>query len=158
VQRQGFETLAWTEGFGTHVFVQAVDQDGNTLGRSAIFASLPPRNRSQSGLEFGSGSDELTGLEAAIGLAEESWLKSIVRRPRTTFVFGTLLGVFASVLTWTHRTWFGLIVKACGTARRMRKTRAYESLNKENDEEQMQLGGYDDEEDGLSEFKLIGSP
>ena len=158
VQRQGFETSTWTNGYGSHVFVKAVDQDGKTLGRSAVFASLPPRNRSQSSLEHSSPSDEPNGVNHPNGMKEDPWLKSLVDEPRTTFVFGILSGVLASLLTWATRRWVGPILKACCSSPRTQRSQPYEPLNKEDEEERMELGRYEDEEYGVSELKSIGAP
>lgn len=45
VLRQGFETAITHEGYATYVVAEALDRNGEPLGRSRIFETIPPENK-----------------------------------------------------------------------------------------------------------------
>lgn len=45
IARQGFETMMTYDGYASYVVVQGVDREGNVLGESAVFTTIPPRDK-----------------------------------------------------------------------------------------------------------------
>ena len=84
--RSGFETAVWTEGYATHVLVEAIDKAGNKLGQSYVFATIPTH-------------DELSSVSSHSG----SWLRSASRNPFVTFFCGIFACIFAGSVVWGIR-------------------------------------------------------
>ena len=139
--RRGFETSTWTDGYGTHVFVEALDKNGNVLGTSKTFASLPPRSS-------GSG-----------GSAQESYFASVMHDSRAAVIFGIFLGILAGLLAWGTRKWLWPLRNRNGLAWWKQKTQAYDPLTEEHEEERMELRGlHKDLDDDMSDLQSISSP
>ena len=137
VPKRGFETSAWTEGYSSHVFIEALDRDGNKLGRSQVFASLPPRNHSQEASQIETPLDLPT---YSADTAQISRLTALIDDSRATFVIGIALGILVSVLIWLMRKHLKMLSSE-------QKIQTYEPLTKGDIEEHMELGDYVDSED-----------
>ena len=87
--RSGFETKINVEGYAKFVFVQAVDDNGKTLGESAVIETMA-RDVSNEAL-----SEELVWLRTS---DSRSWFDKIVANPAATFVGGVFCGVMAILL------------------------------------------------------------
>lgn len=163
VPRRGFESSAWTNGYGTHVFVEALDKKGKMLGRSNLFESLAPRNRSQTGFKFDAGTDSGTVSGDSNDAAEqeneveepkESFVQSMINNSGAALAFGVVIGVVISlglVLSGAlSRLW--LPRRRSSLAWWKQKGEAYAPVNREEHEAQFELDDYDSEqEDDMSE-------
>ena len=139
IPKQGFETSTWTEGYASHVFVEALDRNGNVLGRSTTFASLPPRS--------------------SAGSAEGSYLTAAAHDSRVTLIFGIFLGILAGLLAWGIRKWMWPLQKMGRFAWWRQNTQVYDALPEEHEEERMELRGlHKDLEDDISDSQSQSSP
>jgi hypothetical protein len=138
ISKQGFETSTWTEGYGSHVFVEALDKNGNILGKSDVFASLLPRNS---------------------GTAGPTWFDTVIHDSRATFTFGIVLGMLIGSLIWYTYKWLRSVRSGSGFAWWKQNTQAYEPLFKEDEGEQVeQRGRSNDVEDYMSDSQSVNSP
>ena len=88
-ERTGFETKIVVDGYAKFVFVQAVDENGKTLGESAVIETMA-RDVSNEAL-----SDELVWLRHS---DSQSWFDKVVANPLATFAGGVFCGVMAILL------------------------------------------------------------
>ena len=133
VPKQGFETLAWTEGYREYVLVEALDKDGVALGVSRVFASLPPRNGSR------------PTVESSFDTEKESWLHAMVSNSFITFTFGVLLGVLIfGALAWAVMKWSPAAKYGGSDSRWKQSKELYEPLIVEREEQDLELDAFDD--------------
>ena len=138
VPRRGFETSTWTDGHGSHVFVEALDKNGNVLGKSNTFASLPPRS------------------SGSTGSAQESYFASVMHDSRAAMIFGIFLGIVVGLLAWGIRKWLWPLQNGNRLAWWRQKTQAYDALTGEHEEDPMELRGlHKDLKDAVSDSQSV---
>ena len=200
IPRSAFESSAWTNGYGTHVFVEAFDKNGEMLGRSNVFASLPPRNVSQSGFEV---DDHYAAPESSAALssevmkattvtvtktpkptkaqettkaaeptyivvapegteaedemddAEESYIESLIYDSRATMAFGIVIGIAISCGLVCSGVFRRCLHPSRGSSLAWwrQKGETYKPVDRDEREDEFELGDYSEEEDGMSESK-----
>jgi hypothetical protein len=108
VDKSGFETTVWIDGYVSHVVVEAVGKAGDTLGEAAMFATVPTL-------------DQL--IEAEYG---PSWFSNMINHPVIAFIGGIIISVSAVLGA------YGVIIsqKGSNVFRWRRGEQPYESVPK----------------------------